>query len=131
MEAVRAHPELRLMGSPTFCFSFTSDDFDIYHVADFMKPRGWRFNGQQYPNAIHMAVTRPQAQPGVVEAFAADLAEAVVYARAEEASGSGTVSGALYGGVAGGLTSDLEEYIVMVMDGMLDSQTSLPPMAEQ
>ena len=131
MEAVRAHPELRLMGSPTFCFSFTSDDFDIYHVADFMKPRGWRFNGQQYPNAIHMAVTRPQAQPGVVEAFAADLAEAVVYARAEEASGSGTVSGALYGGVAGGLTSDLEEYIVMVMDGMLDSQTSLPPVAEQ
>ena len=28
---------------------------------------GWRFNGQQYPNAIHMAVTRPQTQPGVVE----------------------------------------------------------------
>ena len=69
------------MGSPTFCFSFTSDAFDIYHVADFMRPRGWRFNGQQYPNAIHMAVTRPQTQPGVVEAFAADLAEAVAYAR--------------------------------------------------
>ena len=29
--------------------------------------RGWRFNGQQYPNAIHMAVTRPQTQPGVAE----------------------------------------------------------------
>lgn len=128
MAAVRSHPELRLMGSPTFCFSFTSEEFDIYHVADFMKPRGWRFNGQQYPNAIHMAVTRPQTQPGVVEAFAADLAEAVAYARAEHAAGSGTVSGALYGGVAGGLTSDLEEYIVMVMDGMLDTQTSLPPL---
>jgi glutamate/tyrosine decarboxylase-like PLP-dependent enzyme len=127
MAAVRSLPELRLMGSPTFCFSFTSDEFDIYHVADFMKPRGWRFNGQQYPNAIHMAVTRPQTQPGVVEAFAADLAEAVAYARAEHAKGAGTVSGALYGGIAGGLTSDLEEYIVMVMDGMLDAQTSLPP----
>ena len=41
---------------------------------------GWRFNGQQYPNGIHMAVTRPQTQPGVVETFAADLAEAVPYA---------------------------------------------------
>ena len=68
------------MGDPTFCFSFTSDEFDIYHVNDFMRADGWRFNGQQYPNAIHMAVTRPQTQPGVVEAFAADLAEAVAYA---------------------------------------------------
>ena len=46
-----------------------------------MSRRGWRFNGQQYPNAIHMAVTRPQTQPGVVEAFDGDLAEAVAYAR--------------------------------------------------
>ncbi|MCB1028173.1 MAG: aspartate aminotransferase family protein, partial [Microthrixaceae bacterium] len=57
--AVRSHPELRILGDPTFLFSFTSDDFDIYHVNDFMKLRGWRFNGQQYPNALHMAVTRP------------------------------------------------------------------------
>ena len=28
-----------------------------------MRTRGWRFNGQQYPNALHMAVTRPQTQP--------------------------------------------------------------------
>src|SRR3954451_22535562 len=34
--AVRSHPDLRILGSPTFCFSFTSDEFDIYHVADFM-----------------------------------------------------------------------------------------------
>src|SRR3954447_11361868 len=34
-DAVRSHPELRIMGSnPTFCFSFTSDEFDIYHVND-------------------------------------------------------------------------------------------------
>ncbi len=25
-DAVRSHPQLRIMGSPTFCFSFTSDD---------------------------------------------------------------------------------------------------------
>ncbi len=79
-EAVLSHPELRIIGKPTFCFSFTSDEFDIYHVNDFMGLRGWRFNGQQYPNAIHMAVTGPQTQPGVVEEFASDLAEAVAYA---------------------------------------------------
>ena len=58
-DAVTSHPELKLMGKPTFCFSFTSDDFDIYHVNDFMRPKGWRFNGQQYPNALHMAPADP------------------------------------------------------------------------
>jgi sphinganine-1-phosphate aldolase len=130
MAIVRSHPELRIMGSPTFCFSFTSDDFDIYHVADFMRPLGWRFNGQQYPNAIHMAVTRPQTQEGVVEAFARDLAAAVEYARERHAAGEQALSGAVYGGVPGGLeglTEDVEEFIVQMMDAMLDAQTALPP----
>jgi glutamate/tyrosine decarboxylase-like PLP-dependent enzyme len=94
--AVRKHPELRLMGRPSFCFSFTSDAFDIYHVNDFMKQRGWRFNGQQFPSAIHMCVTGPQTQPGVVERFATDLAEAVAYARSP--AQPVPRSGALYGG---------------------------------
>ena len=93
---VRRHAELRLMGRPTFCFSFTSDAFDIYHVNDFMKRRGWRFNGQQFPSAIHMCVTGPQTRPGVVERFGADLEEAVAYARRPDQPIPR--SGALYGG---------------------------------
>jgi len=93
---VRRHPSLRLMGDPTFCFSFTSDEFDIYHVNDFMKTRGWRFNGQQYPSAIHMCVTGPQTQPGVVARFGSDLSDAVAYARAPDQPVPR--SGALYGG---------------------------------
>ena len=126
-EAVRSHPELRIMGSPTFCFSFTSDAFDIYHVNDFMRERGWRFNGQQYPNAIHLAVTRPQTQAGVADAFATDLADAVEHARKKHAAGEEAFTGALYGGVAGGLTADVEEFIGAVMTDMLDVQQSLPP----
>jgi glutamate/tyrosine decarboxylase-like PLP-dependent enzyme len=124
MNAVRSHPELRIMGSPTFCFSFTSDEFDIYHVNDFMRQRGWRFNGQQYPNAIHMAVTRPQTQPGVVEAFAADLAEAVAYAR--ERKDEAPFSAAIYGGVDGGLTDEADEMIRSVMADLLDRQSQVP-----
>jgi glutamate/tyrosine decarboxylase-like PLP-dependent enzyme len=93
---VRKQPALRLMGSPTFCFSFTSDEFDIYHVNDFLKARGWRFNGQQFPSAIHMCVTGPQTQAGVVERFGADLVEAVAYARRPPQPVPR--SGALYGG---------------------------------
>ena len=127
--AVRAHPELRIMGSPTFCFSFTSDAFDVYHVADAMRARGWRFNGQQYPDAIHMAVTRPQTRPGVAEAFEADLAEAVGYAREKQAAGERALSGAIYGGVPGGMDLAAEELIVSVMRDMLDTELSVPPPA--
>jgi glutamate/tyrosine decarboxylase-like PLP-dependent enzyme len=124
-EAVRSHAELRIIGSPTFCFSFTADEFDIYHVNDFMRLRGWRFNGQQYPNAIHMAVTGPQTQPGVAERFTTDLAEAVAYAvdHKDEAAGSAAV----YGGVSGGLTDEADEFIRMVMADMMDTQQSVPP----
>ena len=122
--AVASHPELRIMGAPTFCFSFTSDEFDIYHVNDFMKLRGWRFNGQQYPNAIHMAVTRPQTQPGVAEAFAADLDEAVAYAK--EHAGEAPQSAAVYGGVAGGLTDEADEFIRSVMADMMDRHQAIP-----
>ena len=126
-DVVVSHPELRVIGSPTFCFSFTSDSFDIYHVADSMRGQGWRFNGQQYPNAIHMAVTRPQTRPGVVDAFAADLAEGVEYARTMEAAGKQAFSGAIYGGVPGGMDLEAEEFIVSVMDDMLDVELSVPP----
>ncbi len=124
-EAVRSHPELRILGDPTFLFSFTSDDFDIYHVNDFMRPRGWRFNGQQYPNALHMAVTRPQTQPGVAEAFAIDLDEAVAYAK--ENAENTAASSAIYGGVMGGMTDEADSFIKMVMADLLDSQQRVPP----
>ena len=124
-EAVCSHPELRILGEPTFLFSFTADGFDVYHVNDFMRQRGWRFNGQQYPNALHMAVTRPQTQPGVTERFTADLADAVAYAR--DHSGDQPRSGAIYGGIAGGMTTEADEVIRAVMAELMDGQQAVPP----
>jgi sphinganine-1-phosphate aldolase len=123
-EAVRSHPELRLMGDPTFLFAFTSDEFDIYHVNDELKRRGWRLNGLQYPNALHMAVTRPQTQPGVAEAWADDLDAAVAHARAR--GDEPAESSAVYGGVPGGLSTDAEEMIRGVMTQLMDSQQAVP-----
>ena len=122
--AVRSHPELRLLGQPTFLFAFTSEQFDIYHVNDEMKRRGWRFNGLQYPNALHMAVTRPQLQPGVTERFAADLAAAVAYA--SEHKDEPAASAAIYGGVPGGLDLEADQMIRAVMTQILDAQQSVP-----
>jgi glutamate/tyrosine decarboxylase-like PLP-dependent enzyme len=123
-DAVRSHDSLRIMGKPSFLFSFTSDDYDIYHVNDFLRTKGWRMNGQQYPNAIHMAVTRPQTQPGTVVRFASDLAEAVTYAKAH--AHEAAKSGAIYGGVEGGPTDEADAFIKMFMAAMMDQQMSIP-----
>ncbi len=122
--AVRSQPELRMIGEPTFLFCFTSEEFDVYLVNDFMRLRGWRFNGQQYPNALHMAVTRPQTQPGVAEAFAVDLADGVAYAL--EHRGEDAKSGAIYGGVAGGMTGEADSFIKAIMADMMDGQQAVP-----
>ncbi len=123
-DVVRSHDALRVIGDPTFCFSFTSDALDIYHVNDFMRTRGWRFNGQQYPDAIHMAVTRPQTQPGVLDRFAADLSDAVEYAAGPPPEPP--KSGAVYGGIEGGMTAEADEFIRMVMTEMMDQHQAVP-----
>jgi glutamate/tyrosine decarboxylase-like PLP-dependent enzyme len=123
-DAVKTHPELKMMGNPTFCFSFRSDDFNIYHVNDFMKERGWRFNGQQNPNAIHMCVTGPQTQDGVVETFTKDLADAVEYAK--NPPQPEPKSGGVYGGGADGLNTDQDEMMRMFIVGAMDAFVEYP-----
>jgi sphinganine-1-phosphate aldolase len=71
-----------------------------------------------------MAVTRPQTQPGLVDAFTNDLAEAVPYAVAHK--DDKPASGAIYGGVEGGLTSEADDFIRAVMADMLDKHQGLP-----
>jgi glutamate/tyrosine decarboxylase-like PLP-dependent enzyme len=122
-DAVQEHSSLRILGKPSFLFSFTSDDFDIYLVNDFLRTRGWRLNGQQYPNALHMAVTRPQTQPGVVERWRQDLADAVAYAK--EHKDESPQSGAIYGGVAGGPSEESDAIIKFFMADMMDKQSAI------
>ncbi|MBI2422933.1 MAG: aspartate aminotransferase family protein [Candidatus Hydrogenedentes bacterium] len=122
-EAVKQHPELVLMGKPTFCFSFRSPEFNVYHVNDHMRARGWRFNGQQHPEALHMCVTGPQTNPGVVAMFGRDLADAVAYAK-HPAQPEPKSSG-VYGGGMDGL--DLNDpnavrfLFTMAMDAFYDN----------
>ena len=113
------------MGNPTFCFSFTSDDFDIYLVNDALRERGWRMNGQQYPNSIHMCVTRPQTLPGVREAWTGALAESVEHARAAQGrAGEEQLDLRRYSRAAG--RTEADEFIRAVMADMMDKHQALP-----
>ena len=122
-DAVRGQG-LRIFGSPSFCFAFTADDFEIYHVNDHMKARGWRFNGLQYPNGLHFCVTGPQLRPGLVDGFAADLAAAVAYGR--EQGDAPPASAAIYGGIPGGHTLEADAFLREIVTGILDEFQAVP-----
>ncbi len=128
--AVLEHPELRLFGRPTFCFAFTTTEesgLDVYHVNDTLAERGWRLNGLQNPDGLHLAVTGPQTRPGVVQAWTADLAAAMDHARTP---GLGTPrSAAVYGvtGLEGGLAALPDEALIGLVGLYLDAVTAGPP----
>lgn len=119
---VADQPGVEVIGDPLFNVAFrTSADegLDIFLVNDFLASRRWRMNGLQDPAAVHFCITRLNTAPGVMERFAADLAEAVGYAR--DHKGERPRSGAVYaGGVA-------REAVAAGMAGWLDATQALPP----
>lgn len=130
VDVVGRHPELRVLGKPFFNVGIghtTRPDgrptADIFHVNDLMAERGWRLNGLQMPPGVHFCVTRPNTEPGVVDQFAADLADAVAWARDRTAEGAMPRSGAMYGGGGADLPRD---QVAAGIVGYLDACQSLP-----
>ena len=76
IDGIEQIPELYILGKPDMSvYSFTSDKFHIYYLADAMERRGWHLDRMQFPPAIHMTINPPQAK--VVEQFLKDLNESV------------------------------------------------------
>lgn len=78
---IRKIEGLRIIGEPLFVIAFTSDDYDIYRVMEYLGPKGYSLNGLHRPSAIHIAVTLRHTQTGFVKQFLKDLNEAVTYVR--------------------------------------------------
>ena len=84
-------------------------------------------NGQQYPNSIHMCVTRPQTQAGLAETFATDLAEAVALrGRAQGRAGEERLDLRRH---PRRWSTEADEFIRAVMADMMDEHQGLPPVA--
>lgn len=121
---VEAIDGVRVMGDPLFLIAFDAEDpdIDIYLVNDALKKSGWRMNALQLPPALHFCVTRPNTQPGVAQAFLADLRAAVQYAR--DNCGKPAESGAMYGM---GSSPQAHEALDSVMTGVLDAMHEVAP----
>ena len=74
-----------------------------------------------------MAVTRPQTRAGVVDLFATDLADAIAYAKEKHAAARMPSPARSTAGWPAASTRRPSDFIVAVMDDMLDKQQALPP----
>ncbi len=86
-DAIRAIPELEVVGDPLWVIAFRSRKVDVYRVLDEMTARGWSLNGLQKPAAVHLCVTLRHTQPGVAERFAEDLRASVEAAKGAPVEG--------------------------------------------
>ena len=115
-------PELEVIGDPLFLIAFkAADDLDIYLVNDSLIAQGWRMIALQLPPALHFCITRPNARPGLADAYLEALHTAVAYAR--DNKGKKALSGAVYG--FGG-TALGTEMLKFAMARFLDAMHDLP-----
>ncbi len=117
---IEAMPDLQVLGDPLWVIAFAPRpgvDLDIYRVLDAMSARGWSLNGLHHPAAVHIALTLRHTEPGVAQAFLADLGDAVAEVKSTPADGHGMAP--VYG-LAGsmplrGLVDDLLKRYVDVL----------------
>lgn len=118
-EGIAGIPEIQIIGDPTFVVSFRSSAVDIFLVNDYLRSKGWRFNGLQNPAALHFCSTMPQTMvPGIVKQLIEDLRAGVEYAKSN--AGTKAMSSALYG-LSGSLEgrAQLVELLYATFDHLL------------
>ncbi len=118
-DTVLSIPGLKLIGDSLFMTAISSDEFNIYHVNDYLKTKGWRMNGQQNPNAFHFCITGPQiTHESIPEEFAKDLKEAVAYAREQKGEPK---SAAMYGGAGKGIDPSMYQPMLIAYTDVTQS----------
>ena len=89
VDGIRAIDGLEVLGEPhAYSFGFTSQEFDMYAVADGMTARGWVSNRVTQPRSIFLMVHR--AHETSVDDYLNDLAEVIEAVKAGKIHHRGT-----------------------------------------
>jgi len=78
-KAIEAIPELEIMGKPDMsiiAFKPSSDQFNIYELADELNIKGWNFERIQLPAGIHLTINQIHSKK-VADAFLKDLRSSI------------------------------------------------------
>jgi glutamate/tyrosine decarboxylase-like PLP-dependent enzyme len=78
-EGINSIPDLYILGDPLWVIAIASDTLNIYKIMDQMAQRNWSLNGLHNPPCVHICVTLPHTQPGVIERFLNDLSASIAF----------------------------------------------------
>ncbi len=97
-DGVAAVPGVKIIGKPDMSvFAFTTDEVDVFAVADELEKRGWHIDRQQSPNCLHVMVTL--AHEHISDQFVSDLKSSVEYLK-ENPTAAKQGSAPMYGMMA-------------------------------
>ncbi len=120
---IEAVDGLAIVGEPkatVHAWQSTSDDLDVYAVADALEARGWHLNRQIRPSSVH-AIVGPRHME-LVDEWAADVKAAADEVRGRpELSGQGQA--AMYGMMASvpeGSEAETELFVKQMLDGLYE-----------
>lgn len=118
IDGINGIPGLYVLGRPDMSvFAFTSDNFDIYALAEAMEARGWHMDRQMRPACLHLMVTL--AHEKIAGSFVADLRECALTA-AENTAPAREGMAAMYG-MMGTLPDRgmVKDFVINYMDDLL------------
>jgi sphinganine-1-phosphate aldolase len=111
-------PGLRIVGAPDMSvFAFTSDQLDVFAIADRLVARGWHVDRQNAPPSIHLVVTPNHRD--AVQPFLRDLAEAAADPAVREPP-SHRARATLYGVTSTADAADPVRAVIAGMEAALD-----------
>jgi glutamate/tyrosine decarboxylase-like PLP-dependent enzyme len=117
---VQTIPGLYLMGGEpkAMIVCFSSQVFNVYHVADLMTKKGWSLNSLQNPACVHLCVTLLTAQHA--DTFINDLTQVVSSIKLDDESTRKTDGTAAIYGMAGSMpTGPVNELLKVYNDVVL------------
>src|SRR4030043_1614206 len=74
ISGINSIPGLNVISNPDMCLiAFTSENHDIFVIADMMEEKGWHLDRQQFPDSLHLTISRGNVE--TVDQFINDLKE--------------------------------------------------------
>jgi glutamate/tyrosine decarboxylase-like PLP-dependent enzyme len=74
VSAINALPGLQVISDPDMSIlAFTSENNDIFSIADLMEEKGWHMDRQQFPDSLHLTISWGNIK--VIDEFILDLRE--------------------------------------------------------
>jgi glutamate/tyrosine decarboxylase-like PLP-dependent enzyme len=89
ISGINSIPGLKVISNPDMSLlAFTSDNNDIFIIADMMEEKGWHLDRQQFPDSLHLTISRGNVE--MTDQFINDLKDVMSQTEKLQSEGKST-----------------------------------------